>query len=202
MTHRHHPAALALVACAAIAGPAPAASIAITGNNAWHAFAVDSLLAPIAQPRSWIDDSGELLAFTFSIGAGSSGTLTVVDAGFAGDVFAVRNFATLLGSTSAVPVGTFGASNNIGTDFDAALADPTFSRGTFLLGPGDYSIAGTLTQSVLLDGIALDATAGAVRLAIAAPIPEPSSLALMLAGLATAGAVARRRLQGAARRTS
>jgi hypothetical protein len=193
MLHRHALAALAIAATAALAAPAHATDIALTADGAWHPFAVDSLLAPPSASLSWIDDAGAILDFTFVVGAGLHGLLTVVDAGFAGDVFAVTNFGSVIGSTSPVPVGTFEGANNVGTDFAAALADSSFSRGLFSLAPGAYRISGRLTQSLTLGGDPLDATVGAVRLDVAAPVPEPSSFALLLAGLGVAGMLARRR---------
>ena len=74
-------------------------------------------------------------------------------------------------------------------DYDAALANPAYSNGVFILGAGTYSISGALLQSV--DGD-LDSTIGGVRLSVSA-IPEPTSGALMIAGLAAVAALARRR---------
>jgi hypothetical protein len=192
MLHRSSFAAAFAVA-AAVAFPAHADSVAVAGDGAWHTFAVDSLLAPLANSLAWIGDGGNLLDFTFTIGAGLTGVFTVLDAGFAGDAFSLMNFAAPLGATSAVPVGIYPTAHDVGTDFDAAFADAAFSRSVLNLGPGSYRISGALTQSVLLDGAPLDATVGGVRLAIAAPIPEPSSLALLLAGLGAVGVIARRR---------
>lgn len=193
MLHRHALAACVAAAAAALAVPAHATDIVLAADGAWHPFAVDSLLAPSAASLSWIDDGGAVLDFTFVVGAGLHGTLTVVDAGFAGDVFAIANFASALGSTSSVPIGAYPSAHNVGNDFNAALADPSFSRGAFSLAPGAYRISGRLTQSVTLDGDPLDATLGAVRLDVAAAVPEPSSLALLLAGLGASGVIARRR---------
>lgn len=192
MLHRHALAAVAAVA-AALASPAHASDIALAADGAWHPFSVDSLLAPSAASLGWIDDSGASLSFTFVVGAGAHGTLTVVDAGFAGDMFAVTNFAAGLGATSVVPIGTYPTAQDVGNNFSAALADASFSRGIFGLDPGAYRISGRLTQSVLFDGVALEATLGAVRLEVAAPVPEPTSFALLLAGLGATGWVARRR---------
>lgn len=192
MFPRHVLAASALAA-AALSAPAHAADIALPADGAWHPFAVDSFLAPPATSLSWIDDSGAVLAFTFVVGAGAHATLTIVDAGFAGDVFSITNFGAAFGSTSSVPVGIYPASHDVGGDFGAALADASFSRGIFGLDPGAYRVSGRLTQSVLFDGVPLDSTLGAVRLAIAAPVPEPESLALLLAGFGAIGLVARRR---------
>jgi hypothetical protein len=187
------PRALAVYALsAAMAAPAFATTVALTADGQWHPFAVDALLAPAATPLVWIDDSGEPLNFSFVVGAGFVGQLTVVDGVFAGDTFALTNFGALLGSTSAVPAGTYEASPNLGYDFDAALADPAnFSHGQFAAAAGAYSIGGWLAQSVTLDGDPLNATVGAVRLTIAA-VPEPSTYTLLLAGLGVCFVLAHR----------
>lgn len=192
MLHRQALAAVAAVA-AALAAPAHATDIVLTADGAWHAFAVDSLLAPPVASLGWIDDSGAALAFTFVLAAGTHGALTVVDAGFAGDVFAITNFGAALGSTTSVPIGIYPTSHDVGDNFSAALGDSAFSHGVFSLDPGAYRISGRLTQSVLFDGVPLDATLGAVRLDVAAPVPEPASFALLLAGLGATALVIRRR---------
>ena len=60
---------------------------------------------------------------------------------------------------------------------------------------GAYSIGGILAQSLMSGTDRLDATSGALRLTVGtvAPVPEPSSLALLLAGVGVVGTVARRR---------
>jgi hypothetical protein len=186
--------AAALAAAAVIAAPAHATSVALAADGGWNEFDVDSFLAQDFG-NGWIDESnGSALNFTFTIAQGSVGTLTIVDAGFAGDTFTVTNGGTLLGATSAVPVGNVDGSLEF--DFDAALANPAYSQGVFKLGAGTYSIGGSLLQSVLDDsGAALDATNGAVRLSVSA-IPEPSSSALMLGGFAALALLARRRKSG------
>lgn len=196
MLHRHAWLALALALASATAAlPAHAADVGLPADSTWHPFTVDSLLAPASPPAlnlAWIDDSGDPLHFTFVIGAGLVGTLTVLDTGFAGDTFKVMNFGSVLGTTSAVPVQSFDPSAAGVEDFGAALADPHFSRGTFSFGAGSYSVSGLLDQSLLLDGVALDSTSGGVRLAVTA-VPEPSALALLLAGLAATASLTRRR---------
>jgi len=165
------------------------ADVSLAADNQWNAFSVDGALAP---SLSWIDDSGSPLGFDFSIGAGFVGTLTIVDAVFGGDTFKVTNFGNLLGSTSSVPLADIGSAVDHGYDFDAALADKSFSSAVFTLGAGSYHIGGFLDQSLLIDGQRLDATLGAVRLSVA-PIPEPSTYAILLAGLAAVSLVVRRR---------
>jgi len=180
-------AALSLAATFAL--PAHAGDVPLPADNQWNAFSVDSALAP---SLSWIDDSGSPLSFDFNIGAGLVGTLTIVDAVFGGDTFKVTNFGNLLGSTSSVPLADIGSAVDHGYDFDAALADKSFSSAVFTLGAGSYHIGGFLDQSLLFDGQRLDATLGALRLSVT-PVPEPSTYALLFAGLGVIGLVARRR---------
>lgn len=193
MIHRHLLASLALTALV-VQTPARATDIALPSNGQWSTFAVDSFLA-FDSGRGWIDDLGNPLRFTFTIGSGLTGTLTVLDTGFAGDRFSLFNGASLLGSTSAVPVHQYDPAAVAVEDPAAALADVSFSRGVFSLAPGSYTLSGLLTQSVLLDNDPLDATSGALRLTVGAvtPVPEPSTLALLLAGVGVVGTVVRRR---------
>jgi hypothetical protein len=183
--------AAALAAAAVIAAPAHATTAALPADGNWNEFTVDNSVAP-AYGNGWIDyTDGSPLSFSFTIAAGSIGTLTVVDAGYAGDTFAITNFGTVIGNTSGVPTGTIEGPRE--HDFDAALANPAYSHGVFTLGAGTYSISGWLLQSVLDDsGAALDATDGALRLSVSL-VPEPTGAALLLGGLAALALLARRR---------
>ena len=185
------PLLAAAFAAALIAPAAHATTVAIAGDGSWNEFNVDSFLAQDFG-KGWIDtNDGSALDFAFTIGAGQHGLLTVVDAGFAGDTFTITSGGNVLGTTSAVPAGdTNGA---LVFDFDAALANPAYSHGTFTLGAGTYSISGSLLASVMgVDGAPLDATNGALRLSVSA-VPESTDAALMLAGMAALGLLARRR---------
>ena len=179
---------------AALAAPAFATIVALpttvgqSGYGQWMQFNVNDI-----DSRSlgveWIDNANSLspdfgtpLSFTFTIAAGSLGTLTVVDGSLAGDTFHVTNFGGLLGNTSPVPVTSYASAPDVGYDFNAALADPAFSRGVFSLAAGSYRISGMLDQSVMLGGAPLNSTVGALNLNVSA-VPEPATYALILAGL-------------------
>jgi PEP-CTERM motif len=185
MSKRSTLAALALIVCAA-----PVAAVPLAVDGSWATFDVDALTATSAG-LEWIDiTTGNPLDFTFTVPVGFTATLTVVDAGFAGDMFAVYDGLNLLGSTSTVAVTEFSSATNLGLDFDAALADPAFSRATFTLAPGSYAISGLLTQSVQSAGMPLNATVGGISVSV---VPEPATVYSLLAGLGLLGAFLRRR---------
>ena len=174
----------------ALSAPAFATDLAISpaGYGQWMQFNVSDYDAQ-SRGVEWIDFNnsnapgfGTPLSFTFTIDAGFTGKLTVVDGSFAGDTFKVTNFGALLGNTSAVPATDYATAADTGYDFDAALANSSFSRGVFVLDAGSYRIGGLLDQSVTAGGSALNATVGALSLTVTA-VPEPSTYALMLAGV-------------------
>ncbi len=196
LPRRIHPLAFAWALGAALTlaatCPAHATHIELAADGAWQEFTVDNLVAP-GYDTGWIDPAdGSALDFDFTVAAGSTAQLTVVDAGFAGDTFTLTNFGASLGQTSSVAAGT--TSGPVVFDFDAALADPSFSRGVFTLTAGSYRVGGRLAESVLDGGVPLDATNGAVRLTLTtAAVPEPSTFALLAGGLGLLGFAARRR---------
>lgn len=159
-----------------------AASIPLLADGNWNEFTVDDFSA-ISQGTEWIDandssspDFGTPLHFLFTIANGFKGTLTVVDAGLAGDRFEVYNNGQRIGSTSAT---------NNSTDFSNFFSDnlnnANFSSGIFTLNKGSYDITGTLLHTLQ----SFNATNGALKLDVskATTVPEPSSLALLFAGL-------------------
>lgn len=177
---------------AAVLGLAAISNLQAASLNAdgqWAPFDVDELSA-ISGGLEWIDlSSGNALSYSFSIAAGYLGKLTVVDAAFSGDRFRISNGSAVLGETS-LPVNSY--PDSIGLDFDAALADSRYSSATFTLGAGSHDISGVLIGSALADGMVLNATVGAVRLSVT-PVPEPATVATLLAGLALLSVALRRR---------
>lgn len=183
----HRPATLVAMALLAFQGTAQSAVLAADGS--WAGFLVDDVTAQSAGVE-WIDDQGTALHFGFSIAPGFQGTLTVVDAGFSGDRYLVKDGAAVLGSTGAAVDGDpFGA---ITFSYDDALANAAFSRAVFTLGAGVHDISGVLSQSLSINGTPLNASIGGLRLAVSA-VPEPTTLATLLAGLSLLAPWLRRR---------
>lgn len=191
-------AALAIVSVAS-----HSATVDLAADGQWHPFVVDRYSA-VSGGLEWISadysldpDFGSALSFTFTIGAGEVGQLTVVDASFAGDTYQVFNQGALIGATSAVPQLDIGTAPDVGYDYDAALLNSAFSRGVYTLGAGTYQITGALQQALLVpdeNNVLVPSTsaAGAVRLTVSA-VPEPSALSMALAAVGLIWMLSRRR---------
>lgn len=131
-------------------------------------------------PGSALYDLGSLdTSFSFNLNQNS--VLRIVDAGFSGDRFSISANGSLLGLTSA-PVQQDAAAEPV---FDAAAAwhDSHFSKGSWNLGAGSYTITGLATLSPFSGGFGyMSVTA----------VPEPTSWGMLLAGLGLIGVIARR----------
>jgi hypothetical protein len=185
MPRFHLATAAAALLALALAPGAQAATQDLTASGEWSAFDIDPLTATDGG-LGFIDLDGHALTFTFTVTEAVK--LTVVDAGFAGDVFNLSLNGNAIGTTSPA-AGSYPAS--VGLDFDAALANHAFSYRTLTLGPGSYTLTGSLFSSALDDtGAPINATVGGVMISA---VPEPGSLALLLAGLGALSVVARRR---------
>lgn len=161
-----------LLAAAIAAFAFNAHAVSISTDGSWNTFDFDAVGSSLYDFDS-LDTS-----FTFTLNQAS--LLRVVDAGFSGDQFTIVANGSNLGTTSAPTV------QEIDSIFDAATAwnDARFSKGTWNLAAGSYTITGTATLSPFDSGIGyLSVTA----------VPEPESYAMLLAGLGLMGAIARRR---------
>lgn len=184
---------LALALGFGITAQAHATNISLIADGQWNEFNVndnsDTGTGALSNGVEWVDltytnspDFGTPLSFQFTIQNGFVGYLTVVDSGIAGEIFDVKNNGVSIGQTSNVGVGSDYVQN-----FDANLADSSFSRGVFTLSAGTYSITGSLFNPAP----SYNLTNGALKLEVAA-VPEESTFAMLLAGLGLM-AFARRR---------
>lgn len=169
--------AATLVLCTAAA---QATTVPLAADGSWYAFDVDLVGSGTS---SWIDvaytSDFSNLSFTVTVPAGLQGLLTVVDGGFAGELYTVTVNGVVQPAMSAP--GVPGA--NAFIDFDAALADPAFSRGQYVLGAG----LNTITGFVNAPG---DVSVGGLRVSL---VPEPATWATLVGGLLWVSALARRR---------
>src|ERR1700749_901072 len=132
---------LASAVLLAAAGLVNAQAAILTADGNWQRFDVDQLSA-VSFGTEWIDiqDStspsyGTPLSFKFTIAVGQTGTLTVLDIGYAGDTFNIFNGVDPLAPTSSMPnpmpIGIYPGVPGI-DDPDLAFADPSFWRATFI----------------------------------------------------------------------
>ncbi|MGQ0612779.1 MAG: PEP-CTERM sorting domain-containing protein [Planctomycetaceae bacterium] len=166
-------AGLVTAALGALAQPAAADPLTVDGG--WHRFDFGA--------------TGTFLVPDYTFALPGFGLLTITDYLHAGDQFAVTDFGVPLGNTS-LPTAVGDYESNP----DLAVADPRWSSGTWLLGPGSYSIGGTAILSPYGAG------SGALRVDTVIrqveptpdPAPEPATM-LLLAGAITGYGVRRRR---------
>lgn len=162
----------ALAATAAFyAAPASAAVLAVDGG--WTNFYFDETGTPIYDATS-----GDL-SYTFELTG--SATLKITDAYIVGDVFEFFLNGVSLGATSAPGSGP------ATSDPDVAYASGYYSRGTYALGAGSYTLTGIVTNSPV------DSGAGFLELESGAAVPEPASWGMLIAGFGLIGSALRRR---------
>lgn len=191
----------AAVALSAVAAQA-ATVVPVTQDGSWNAFTVDALSTSAANALNWIDvdyssaaGDADTLSFTFTVT--DKAILRVVDLYSAGDTFnvAISSAAgTQLLSTSAVTPRDLGdAVLPFANSAAEAWGNVDFSQLQIVLGAGTYTVTGSLLQSVTDGGFALNSTAGSLSVTA---VPEPTSLALVLAAAGVVGLVSRRRARG------
>lgn len=165
-------------------------------NSGWQGFSFDSFVSD-----RWLDDASVTQAISFDFTLTSAAVLHVTEAGFGGNQFRVFANGQSLGFTSASaastgwdlngnPNGTLYYDRNA-TDYAAAFADANgYAKGSFTLSAGTYHLTGTFDASL---PTSIGAGFGAVEL-VSAPVPEPQTYAMLLAGLGLMAVVARRRM--------
>jgi len=168
------------------------ATVINPGIDEWYALDVDELVA-LDTGLGWIDGQvddikgyvGDGSALSFAFILTKSSVLTVVDAGIAGDEFSIL----VNGMAYVSSAVTAGSDEYAGTDFDAALLNPAFSRLSLMLGAGSYSVSGGLYQSAIdTHGVASNATLGGLRI-----VAADESGILMLLSIACGGLLLARR---------
>ncbi len=189
------------VALSAVAAQA-ATVIPVTQDGTWNAFTVDANSAKSGGVE-WIDvdydlggGAGDFQPLSFSFTVADKAILRVVDLFAAGDVFNVSITSaagTQLLSTSAVVARDLNDAVLPFANFASeAWGSTDFSQLEVVLGAGTYTVSGLLTQSVTSDGLPINMTSGALSVTA---VPEPTSLALVLAAVGVVGLVSRRRAQ-------
>lgn len=188
-------------ALSAIAAQA-ATVVPVTQDGSWNALTVDALSTSAANALNWIDvdyssaaGDADTLSFTFTVT--DKAILRVVDLYTAGDIFNVSITSaagTQLLNTSAVTPHDLGDTVLPFANTAAeAWGNVDFSQLQVVLGAGTYTVTGSLLQSVTDGGFALNSTAGGLSVTA---VPEPTSLALVLAAAGVVGLVSRRRARG------
>jgi hypothetical protein len=186
---------LLAAALAAASLVAQAGIVNLAADGQWNDFTVNPDVS-VSTGLEWIDahDSnaasyGTALSFNFTIAQGMVGTFSVVDTSYAGDVFAIYDNGQFLGTTSLVSVPAGGYANAaLEHDPELAFNNTAFSRGVFTLAEGAHIITGKAIPAFPDD---LPITDGSVKLTTS-PVPEPSSVSLLLAALGIAFVASRR----------
>ncbi len=145
-----------------------------------HLDAQTTLTADTWFTFSWLDIGtiGEQFTATTS-------TLLVVDCCIVGDMFEVFAGGSSVGSTSVVAADD-GTSTGASTG-DAAWANALLSKGMFTVAAGDLITIDVIQRTTTSN------TGGAFIMSQTTPVPEPTSMMLLLGGLAGVGFISRRR---------
>lgn len=167
--------ALAILAVATTPMAAGAAPVSL---DTWYGFGFGDVGSGLTSGTGFIMGTNPVATpapdgpWTFTLT--SAATLFVVDLFLSLDRFELFNAGTSLGLTSAPTDG-----GGCGSDITCAISDGRYSRGSFFLTAGDYSITGT--------HVAGTPGAGAFIIQPAA-VPVPAAGGLLLGALGVLGA--------------
>ncbi len=164
--------------------PAPTPRVPIAIGGGWS--------ATVAVPPAffWSGQGAVFANDTYEFDG--QGCVSVTDDFDAGDQFRIYDNMTALGDTSSPGM----ASGEVGPD--AAYADPDYSSGTFVLGPGSHSISIEVIVNPFEGGrgyIRIDPP-GTSPYCPSAPAVPGAGLAILLALLLLAGTLLMRRFGG------
>ena len=163
-------------------GSGPAApDPAMVVNAGWYGFcfAGPGGAATAGCQNAGIGVTGNDITFTVTTNV----LFNVTDAFEKGDTFTVDiNPGALTFTTDSVPVDPSGTT----VDPNAAFADPTYSHGSWLLGPGTYTV------DIFADAAPFG-PGGAYAELVTAPVPEPSGILLLITAIALIGGGTRAR---------
>lgn len=177
------------VAVAAALGAGAARADVLTVGGGWDVFyftGPGSVFQTLPSAANNYTPSAVDFSFTLTAPA----YFVVTDGYWQGDQFGV----SINGATPAyTSVPTF-TGEYVGDNWDAALADPTYSSGYALLGPGVYDVTGFAYQSPFGSGAAAAELVSSIPPGVSGIfVPEPATWALMILGLLVTGAALRRR---------
>jgi len=175
---KHSKRFLLLGAVALLTTATPAMAGPITIDAGWYGFCFAGILSPATAGCQ--NDAIGVSGNPFTFNAPGDTVLKVTDAFDHGDTFFVYDLGSLLFATPLVAV-TLGTVTNP----DTAFADPLYSHSSVVLGAGAHSIQ-------IFTGNSPYGGGGAYVEVETAPVPEPTTLALLGGAMTALGAYRRR----------
>jgi hypothetical protein len=136
-------------------------------------FSFSSMANAFTWTEFYFGSTGSEWTLSYSLNLSGETVLTITDGYLSGDQFSVYDSTTYLGDTSVATLG-----HQVGADYDAAYADPYYSKGQYILAAGAHTIHGWMIESPYGGGTA------AYSLDVPyAGVPEPATMLLLGFGL-------------------